>query len=180
MWRRQWHPTPVLLPRKSRGRRRLVGCGPWVARVRHDWATSLFTFMHWRRKWQPTPVFLLGESQEWGSLVSAVYEVAQSRTWPKQLSSSSSNLPRPGQIWYWKQNVTRQTKEGKRNIRQLLCLSHPIQSRYLKVSTSPMASTLWWQSGTGFFHGSFKSWLDGSFLWPWNWLSSIHFSELIP
>ena len=42
-----------------------------VARVEHDWVTSLsiFTFMHWRRKWQPTPVFLPGESQRWGSLV---------------------------------------------------------------------------------------------------------------
>ena len=28
-WRRQWHPTPVLLPRKSHGRRSLVGCSPW-------------------------------------------------------------------------------------------------------------------------------------------------------
>jgi len=27
-WRRQWHPTPVLLPEKSHGRRSLVGCGP--------------------------------------------------------------------------------------------------------------------------------------------------------
>ena len=27
--RRQWHPTPVLLPGKSRGRRSLVGCSPW-------------------------------------------------------------------------------------------------------------------------------------------------------
>ena len=59
--RRQWHPTPVLLPGKSHGRRSLVGCNPWG----QDWATSLslFTFMHWRRTWQPTPVFLPGESQ---------------------------------------------------------------------------------------------------------------------
>ena len=28
--RRQWHPTPVLLPGKSHGRRSLVGCSPWV------------------------------------------------------------------------------------------------------------------------------------------------------
>ena len=28
-WRRQWHPTPVFLPGKSHGRRRLVGCSPW-------------------------------------------------------------------------------------------------------------------------------------------------------
>ena len=38
-------------------------------RVRHDWATSLFTFMHWRRKWQPTPLFLPRESHGQRSLV---------------------------------------------------------------------------------------------------------------
>ena len=27
--RRQWHPTPVLLPGKSHGWRNLVGCSPW-------------------------------------------------------------------------------------------------------------------------------------------------------
>ena len=73
--RRQWQPTPVLLPGKSSGQRSLVVAqllqSMGSLRVRHDWATSLyfFTFMHWRRKWQPTPVFLPGESQGWGSLV---------------------------------------------------------------------------------------------------------------
>ena len=28
IWRRQWHPTPVLLPGKSHGLRSLVGCRP--------------------------------------------------------------------------------------------------------------------------------------------------------
>ena len=28
LWRRQWHPTPVLLPGKSHGQRVLVGCSP--------------------------------------------------------------------------------------------------------------------------------------------------------
>ena len=28
-WRRQWQPTPGLLPGKSLGQRRLVGCSPW-------------------------------------------------------------------------------------------------------------------------------------------------------
>ena len=70
--RRQWHPTPVLLPGKSHEQRSLVGCSPWG---REEWNTteptslSLFTFMHWRRKWQPTPVFLPGESQGQGTLV---------------------------------------------------------------------------------------------------------------
>ena len=27
--RRQWHPTPILLPGKSHGERSLVGCSPW-------------------------------------------------------------------------------------------------------------------------------------------------------
>ena len=64
--RRQWQPTPVLLPRKSHGWRSLVGCSPWGHKESDTyWETSclLFTFMHWRRRWQPTPVFLPGESQ---------------------------------------------------------------------------------------------------------------------
>ena len=67
--RRQWHPTPVLLPRKSHGRRSRQSVGS--QRVGHDWVTSLslFTFMHWRRRWQPTPLFVPGESEGWGSLV---------------------------------------------------------------------------------------------------------------
>ena len=69
---KQWHPTPVLLPGKSHGRRSLVGLQSMGSlKVRHNWATSLslFNFMHWRRKWQPAPVFLPRESQGWGSLV---------------------------------------------------------------------------------------------------------------
>ena len=66
-------PTPVLLPGKAHGRRRLEGCMQSMGslRVGHDWAASLslFTCMHWRRKWQPTAVFLPGESQGRGSLV---------------------------------------------------------------------------------------------------------------
>ena len=67
--RRQWHPTPVLLPGQSHGRRSLVGCSPWGCWGSYTTSLSFFTFMHWRRKWQPTPVFLPGESQGRGSLV---------------------------------------------------------------------------------------------------------------
>ena len=43
--RRQWHPTPVLLPGKSHGRRSLVGCSPWgVARSRTRLSDFTFTF----------------------------------------------------------------------------------------------------------------------------------------
>ena len=65
--RRQWHPTPVLLPGEPHGRRSVVGCSPWSRK--ESASLPLFTFMHWRRKWQPTPVFLPRESQGQGSLV---------------------------------------------------------------------------------------------------------------
>ena len=60
-----WHPTPVLLPGKSHGRRSLVGYSPW-GRWESD---TTERFMHWRRKWQPTPVFLPRAFQGRGSLV---------------------------------------------------------------------------------------------------------------
>ena len=69
--RRQWHPTPVLLPGESHGWRSLVGCSPW-GRWESDMTEQLhfhFHFHAWRKKWQPTPVFLPGESRGWGSLV---------------------------------------------------------------------------------------------------------------
>ena len=43
--RRQWQPTPVLLPGKSHGQRSLAGYSPWSLRVRHDLATE-HTHMH--------------------------------------------------------------------------------------------------------------------------------------
>ena len=43
-WRRQWHPTPVLLPRKSHGRRSLVGCRPWGRQSRTRLSDFIFTF----------------------------------------------------------------------------------------------------------------------------------------
>ena len=71
-WRRQWHPTPVLLPGKSHGRRSPVGCSPWGRKELDSTERLHFhlsTFMHWRRKWQPTPVSLPEESQGRRSLV---------------------------------------------------------------------------------------------------------------
>ena len=42
LWRRQWHPTPGLLPGKSHGQRSLVGCSPW-GRKSWTWLRD-FTF----------------------------------------------------------------------------------------------------------------------------------------
>ena len=89
--RRQWRPTPVLLPGKSHGQRNLVGCSPWGRWVRHDWATSLslFTFMHWRRKCNPLQCSCLENHRDGGAGWAAIYGVTQSQTRLKQLSSSS-------------------------------------------------------------------------------------------
>ena len=107
-WRRRWHPTPVLLPGKSHGRRSLVGCSPWRRWVGHDWATSLslFTFMHWRRKWQPAPVFLPGESQGRGSLVGC-------RLWGRTESDTTEATQQQQQ--QQQQGIKRQGKEENRN-----------------------------------------------------------------
>ena len=44
LWRRQWHPTPVLLPGKSHGRRSLVGCSPWGCEESYTTARLHFHF----------------------------------------------------------------------------------------------------------------------------------------
>ena len=43
-WRRQWHPTLVLLPGKSHGRRSLAGCSPWGRQSRTQRSDFTFTF----------------------------------------------------------------------------------------------------------------------------------------
>ena len=44
LWRRQWHPTSVLLPGKSHGRRSLVGCISWVIKSQTRLSDFIFTF----------------------------------------------------------------------------------------------------------------------------------------
>ena len=43
-WRRQWHPSPVLLPGKSHGGRSLVGCSSGVAKSRTRLSDFTFAF----------------------------------------------------------------------------------------------------------------------------------------
>ena len=63
-----------------------------LLKVGHNWVTSLslFTFMHWRRKCNPLQCSCLENPRDGGALWAAVYGVAQSWTWQKWLSSSSS------------------------------------------------------------------------------------------
>ena len=82
--RRQWHPTPVLLPGKSHGWRSLVGCSPW-AKSRAQLSYFPFTFhFHALEKEMATHSSVLtwritGMGGAWWA---AVYGVAQS--WTRQ------------------------------------------------------------------------------------------------
>ena len=93
-WRRQRHPTPVLLSRKSQEPGGLQSMGS--RRLGHDWVTSLslFTFMQWRRKHNPLQCSCLENPRVGGAWWAAVSGVAQSQTRRLQrLSSSSRELP---------------------------------------------------------------------------------------
>ena len=108
-WRtRKWQPTPVLLPGKVHGRRRLVGYSPWGRKELDttEWLHFLFLSFFlvallvndlpamqatgfdswvgkipWRRKWQPTPVFLPGNTMDRGAWWATVHGITKSQTW---------------------------------------------------------------------------------------------------
>jgi len=86
--RRQWHPTPVLLPGKSHGQRSLVGCSPWG-----HWGSDTLHF-HFslscigEGNGNPLQCSCLENPRDGGVWWAAVYGVAQSRTRLKWLSSS--------------------------------------------------------------------------------------------
>ena len=91
--RRQWHPTPVLLPGKSHCQRSLVGCSPWG---RQESDTTERLHFHFslsctgEGNGNPLQCSWLEHPRDGGAWWAAVYGVAQSRTRLKWLSSSSS------------------------------------------------------------------------------------------
>ena len=93
-WRRQWHPTPVLLPGKSHGRRSLVGCSPWGREESYTTAQLHFPFSLsciGEGNGSPLQCSCLENPRDGEACWAAVYGVAQSRTRLKRLSSSSSS-----------------------------------------------------------------------------------------
>ena len=90
-WRRQWHPTPVLLPGKSHGWRSLVGCSPWGR-----WESDTTEQLHFHfslscigeGNGNPLQCFPWRIPETGGAWWAAVYVVTQSRTRLKRLSSS--------------------------------------------------------------------------------------------
>ena len=91
--RRQWHPTPVLLPGKSHGWRSLVGCSPW-GHEESDMTERLH--FHFSLSWigegngNPLQCSCLESPSDSRAWWAAAYGVTQSRTRLKRLSRSSS------------------------------------------------------------------------------------------
>ena len=90
--RRQWHPTPVLLPGRSHGWRSLVGYSPWC-RYKSDtteWLPFHFSLSCIAEgNGNPLQGSCLENPRDRGAWWAAVYGIAQSRTRLKWLSSSS-------------------------------------------------------------------------------------------
>ena len=92
--RRQWHPTPVLLPGKSHGRRILVSCSSWG-----HWGSDMTEQLHFHflrsctgeGNGNPLQCSCLENPRDGGAWWADVYGVAQSRKRLKRLSSSSSS-----------------------------------------------------------------------------------------
>ena len=88
---RWWHPTPVLLPGKSHGRRSLVGCSPWG---REESDTTEQLHFHFSLSCigdgygNPVQCSCLENPRDGGAWWAAVYGVAQSRTRLKWFGSS--------------------------------------------------------------------------------------------
>ena len=109
LWARQWHPTPVLLPGKSHGRRSLVGCNPWG-----HWGLDMTERLHFHfslscigeGNGNPLQCSCLEDPRDRGAWWAAVCGVAQSRTRLKWLSSSSSMIPVPFTLLFWVQVYT--------------------------------------------------------------------------
>ena len=92
--RRQWHPTPVPLPGKSHGERSLGGCSPWghkesdtTERLHFHFSLSCIG----EANGNPLQCSCLENPRDGRAWWAAVYGVAQSWTWLKHLSSSSSS-----------------------------------------------------------------------------------------
>ena len=91
--RRQWQPTPVLLPGKSHGRRSLVCCSPWgceesdmTERLHFHFSLSCIG----EGDGNPLQGSCLENPRDGGAWWAAVYGVAQSQTYWSDLAAAAA------------------------------------------------------------------------------------------
>ena len=90
--RRRWHPTPVLFPGKSHGRKSLVGYSPWGHKESDTTERPHFHFSfscNGERNGNPLQCSCLENPRDGGAWWAIVYGVAQSWTRLKRLRSRS-------------------------------------------------------------------------------------------
>ena len=95
LWRRQWHPTLVLLPGKFHGCRSLEGCSLWGR-----WGSDTTQQLHFHSSLScigegngnPLQCCCLENPRDGEAWWAAIYGVAQCRTWLKWLSNSNSKF----------------------------------------------------------------------------------------
>ena len=100
-WRRQWHPTPVLLPGKSHGWRSLVGCSPWGRKESDTTERLPFHFSLsciGEGNGNPLQCSCLKNPRDGGAWWASVYGVAQSWTRLKWLSIAWRDRKRIGKL----------------------------------------------------------------------------------
>ena len=101
--RRQWHPTPVLLPGKSRGQRSMVGHSPG-GHKESDTTERLHLYFSLSciggRNGNPLQCSCLEDPRDSGAWWAALYRVVQSRTRLNRLSRSS-NGTRCHDLSFW-------------------------------------------------------------------------------
>ena len=157
-WRRQWQPTPVLLPGKSHGWRSLVGCSPWG---REESDTTEWLHFHFslscigEGNGNRLQCSCLENARDGGAWWAAISGVAQSRTWLKRLSSSSSRLKADGWIPYrFLTSCSFLVARAKKSVKTTFCRvkaeGHTLCMQVLKEICGVLQqhdSTLWDSSG---------------------------------
>ena len=150
-WRRQWHPTSVLLPGKSHGQRSLVGCRPWgceesdtTERLHFHFSLSCIG----EGNGNPLQCFCLENPRDGGAWWAAVYGVAQSRTRLKRLSSSSSSSGSDGKESPCNVGNPRSNprsgsspEEENGNLLQYSCLENSMDRRAQRASVYEVAKS---------------------------------------
>ena len=100
--RRQWQPTPVLLPGKSHWQRSLVGCSSWGHKELDTTERPHFHFSLsciGEGNGNPLQCSCLENPRDRGAWWAAVYGVAQSWIRLKRLSSSGSGMKTYKTFW---------------------------------------------------------------------------------
>ena len=116
-WRRQWHPTPVLLPGKSHGQRSLVGCSPWG---REESDTTERLHFHFspscigEGNGNPLQCSRLDNPRDGGAWWAAISGVTQSQTRLKRLSSMDTlSLTKEARVYNREKTISLTSGAGK-------------------------------------------------------------------